>query len=532
MAPKFAQPAVLYAAKSTEDNRGSIPSQLADGRNFACEEGLEVVAEYSEQEVSAYKGNRGPELAAALEHVERIKGTLVAQHSDRLARGDGKRARHLVEIALWARKVGVEIRCVQDPSTFENLVLAAVMGERNMEDSRRKSAAVVAGMARRRASGRPLGGRSIGFTWKRNSDDEREIVPDPKTVPIVRRIYAEYLAGRPQLQIARALNADGIPTVRGGKWKPEVIRTILKNPLYAGLIRDGDELIEGRHEALVSRQEWEKAQNMRSAEKKVRPPGRPPLGRHLFRKGFLRCGLCGESMFTRTERNADGSLYETYRCHGHYLDPDSCSMAPLRRQPIDAAVYAYFEQVGLDEEATRTYLTEAIERRAAEVQALLSDAEAEAEAAAERLARVKGHFAGGELTVAEWRELREDLEPEAEASAAERERLKLQLASVKAGPDLSTAEAELQDQLARVCAAVRAGVEDESGIEAVRAALGQLLDCFLIRPGSPEGSSPELVAEGYWIEPKIGERAVEGYVEKLRPVLVSGTGKAPSASTA
>jgi DNA invertase Pin-like site-specific DNA recombinase len=531
MASTFGQRAVLYAAKSTEDSRGSIPSQLADGRKFAREEGLEVVAEYSEQEVSAYKGNRGPELAAALEHVERIKGVLVAQHSDRLARGDGKRARHLVEIALWARKVGVEICCVQDLSTFENVVLAAMMGERNMEDSRRKSAAVVAGMARRRASGRPLGGRSIGFTWKRNSNDEREIVPDPKTVPIVRRIYAEYLAGRPQLQIARALNADEIPTVRGGKWKPEVIRTILKNPLYAGLIRDGDELIEGRHEPLVSRKEWEEAQRLRSAEKKVRRGGRPPLGRHLFRKGFLRCGLCGETMYTRTERNGDGSFYETYRCHGHYLDPDSCPMVPQRRQPIDDAVFAYFEQVGIDQEATRQYLSEAVERRRAEVQALLSGAEAEAEAAAARLVRVKGHFVGGELTVEEWRELRGDLEPEAEAAAAERDRLELQLATVKAGPDVSAAEAELQDQLARVCAAVRAGVEEEPGIEAVRAALGQLFDCFLIHSGTPEGSSAELVAEGYWIEPKIGERAVEGYEEKLQPVLVSGAGTAPPAST-
>jgi hypothetical protein len=62
----------LYAAKSTEDKRGSIPGQLKDAREFAREQGLEVVAEYSEEDVSAYRGNRGPELAAALEHAERI----------------------------------------------------------------------------------------------------------------------------------------------------------------------------------------------------------------------------------------------------------------------------------------------------------------------------------------------------------------------------------------------------------------------------------------------------------------------------
>jgi DNA invertase Pin-like site-specific DNA recombinase len=68
--------AVLYAAKSTEDTRGSIAAQLSDGREFAQQEGLEIVAEYSEADVSAYKGNRGPELAAALDHVEQLGGTL------------------------------------------------------------------------------------------------------------------------------------------------------------------------------------------------------------------------------------------------------------------------------------------------------------------------------------------------------------------------------------------------------------------------------------------------------------------------
>lgn len=61
------QKPVLYAAKSTEDKRGSIPGQLDDCRAFAAESGLEVIAEYSEADVSAYSGNRGPEPSAGPE---------------------------------------------------------------------------------------------------------------------------------------------------------------------------------------------------------------------------------------------------------------------------------------------------------------------------------------------------------------------------------------------------------------------------------------------------------------------------------
>jgi DNA invertase Pin-like site-specific DNA recombinase len=106
-------------------------------------------------------GDRGPELAAALDHTERIGAALIVQHSDRLARGDARQARHLIEVYLWSLKAGVALRSVQGDSTFENLVMAVVMGERNTEDLRRKSEAVRAGLARRRKQGKFAGSRCL-----------------------------------------------------------------------------------------------------------------------------------------------------------------------------------------------------------------------------------------------------------------------------------------------------------------------------------------------------------------------------------
>ena len=224
--------AVLYAAKSTPDERESIPDQLKEGREYAHQEGLVVASEHSEQDVSAYKGDRGPELAAALEQAEKLNATLIVQHSDRLARGDGKQARHLVEIALWAIKAGVKVHCIQDPSTFENLVMAVVMGERNMGDSRRKSAAVKAGHARRRKRGKFSGGPApYGYMRRRDESDELVLVIDPGPAEIVRRVFAEYLAGETQLTIARSLSTDRVPTGRGGRWHQGTVANIIRNPI-------------------------------------------------------------------------------------------------------------------------------------------------------------------------------------------------------------------------------------------------------------------------------------------------------------
>src|SRR3954454_20474403 len=161
-------PAILYGAKSTKDPRGSIPTQLADARALADRSGWEVVAEYSDEDASVYHGNRGDGLADAKAHAATLPGSvLIVQHADRLARGDGVSADHLVELALWARKAGVRLTSVQDAGTFEGgPAFAAMMGDRNHEDSKRKGAAVKSGMKRRKATGLHTGGpRKYGYEY-------------------------------------------------------------------------------------------------------------------------------------------------------------------------------------------------------------------------------------------------------------------------------------------------------------------------------------------------------------------------------
>lgn len=512
------QEAIIYAAKSTEDKRGSIPTQLDDCRAFAEKEGLAIAAKYADEAASAWSGDRGPELAAALDHAERIKAALIVQHSDRLARGDARQARHLIEVYLWSLKAGVSLRSVQDDSTFENLIMAVVMGERNTEDSRRKSEAVKAGIARRRKQGKFVGSRCFGLTWERNAQDEREVIHEPTEAPIVRRIAAEVLAGVAQLEIARRLNAESVPTARGGRWHQGTVRSILANPAIAGLIRDGDELIEAQHEAIIPRETWDQIQALREARARTHRRGRPSAGKHLFRKGFLRCGECGEAMVPRTARNRSGTLYECYLCLGRKQDPASCSMPQTQRVEVDTAVYRYFEQVGLDVEATREQLTVAAGRKRTEVRVLCDAAEREAQQAAERLAQVKRDYTHGELTAAEWRELRADLAPELDAAQAEAERLRERLRSVAADAAITDIEAELVEQLARIRAAVAGEITDAAGVAAVRSALLRLFDGFVLHRAMPDHAHVELIGE-YWIEPLVSSRAVEGYDEKLRPVL-------------
>jgi site-specific DNA recombinase len=70
-----------------------------------------------------------------------------------------------------------------------------------------------------------------------------ELSIDEAEAAIVRRIFAEFIAGRTPRAIAAALNADGVPPPRGERWNASTINGntarghgMLLNALYAGTI--------------------------------------------------------------------------------------------------------------------------------------------------------------------------------------------------------------------------------------------------------------------------------------------------------
>jgi site-specific DNA recombinase len=521
------KPAILYAAKSTEDIHGSIPTQLEDGRKLAEREGLEVVGEYFDEAASAYNGDRGPELAAALEHAQRIGASLIVQHSDRLARGDGIKARHLGELYFASYKTGMTLRSVQDDSTFQNPILAVVMGERNMEDSRRTSNAVKAGLERRRERGLYSAGRTpFGYLRVRNEGDERVLVVDKERAPLVRRLFDLFLEGKGYAEIARVLEAEGVPSPKsGGLWCHFTVRKILLNPVYAGFIRSGGKLYEGSHEPIVDRETWDKTVALQEAKARTYKRGRPSAGKHLFRKGFLKCGICGEDMSPLTYRERPHPTDQIYRCLGRKRHSHTCDMNAVYRSDLDSAVYTYFRDLGGDAEATREQLATARELELFMTKELLRGAEEGIGAAKGRLERVKRDYLSDQLSAAEWQELRAELEPALLAAQTEAERLRGQIKETENESTHSKLSTDLLNLLSEIRAEIAKEVVDSKEAAAIRASLMRLFNGFVLHRGSPGPGTGEGTKVAYWLEPVLGQDRMGGYVDRLRTKLrTTGSG--------
>ena len=344
--------AILYAAKSSADPRNSLGTQLADAKALAEREGYEIVADYQDESESGYKQSRGQGLEYALTHCERLakdhgQAALVIQHSDRLARGDGRVAKHVVEYALWAIKREIVIRSVQDDQTFSDLLHAVLTGQRNHEDSARKAAATSAGKRRAAERGEFVGGiRPDGYEIVRDVDGrgtvKRRMVIDSARAEVYRLLWQLALDGHGVNSIVAELNARGYRTApykqghKPAQFDGSRVRQTLDNPAYAGLSAYKGEIVgDGEWPGYVSPADFNrlKAERARRSHAQQRVVGRPPEGYVLAR--VARCGECGSPMDSLTDRNyrRDGSRAKRYVCRTHRERPAGC-----QAQPIDAVL--------------------------------------------------------------------------------------------------------------------------------------------------------------------------------------------------
>lgn len=505
--------AIIYAAKSTQDTHGSIPTQLEDCRAAAEAESSVIAAEYTDEAYSAYSGSRGPGLKAAMDHAEQIarehgEAHLFVQHSDRLARGDGKAAAHLVEYALWAIKAGVKLRSLQDPQTFGDLLYTVVTGQRNHEDSKRKSQATRAGKKREAQRGRPNGGiPPYGYCYEGRREECR-LVPIPAEAAIVRRVFTAYAAGESQLAILRQLNAEHVPTKRGGqRWSLATLGAILRSPLYIGKVKHRGETYDGQHEPLIDVDLWERVQRLRAAASggPGRGRGRQPKARHLFVRGMLRCGSCGGAMIPRS---ASGKNADRYYCLNRIENgPDACAQTAVPRKQIDSAALSYFESAALDMAATRAEFEAAVSQRVNEAQALRQQAERDLSQRTSALSRVEADYLAGTLGADNYQRLSAKLADELDALRAQVEQLSAQEREAANDGVLEDAEAEMLAYLTEIRAAIVGDVRAAEGIEAVRAALRSLFDSFTYTRTML--SADGRLCEAYVLEAHVRADAVE-----------------------
>jgi DNA invertase Pin-like site-specific DNA recombinase len=161
----------------------------------------------------------------------------------------------------------------------------------------------------------PLGYRNIT-----GPGGKKIIVPDPAIAPLIAKLFEWYARGDISLkEAARKAHAAGLAYPRSGAKVPvSTIHTILRNRLYTGWFEWNGKLIQGRHEALIPVELWERAQAVldgRFAKKAKR-------GKHDFAfSSLIACARCGCAVVGEIKKQR----YVYYHCTGY---ADKCQGDP------------------------------------------------------------------------------------------------------------------------------------------------------------------------------------------------------------
>lgn len=265
-----------------------------------------------------------PQMQLLLKDVEekRYDGVLVAE-IERLARGDtSDQGRVLKAFQFSHTKIITPARTYdpEDECDEEYFEFGLFMSRREYKAIRRR---LIAGTKASCKEGKYTGSiPPYGYERRKLSGEKGwslSILPEQANV--VRMIFHWYLDGIEGTQagygkIAEKLNQLGIPSPSGTLWTSNGVQNILRNPVYAGYIKNGyrkktkklihGQLIQsrplnpdctlfpGRHTPIISQEIWQ-AVHMRQASRHHssttchRSPKNPL-------SGLIRCKLCGRIM--------------------------------------------------------------------------------------------------------------------------------------------------------------------------------------------------------------------------------------------
>ena len=508
---------ILYGRHSTGLQKvTSSEDQTASCMKLVDYLGGTVVGTFHDPAESGYKRNR-PGLKQVLHMIEAGEADMVVREAlDRLAR-DGE------DVAWLGKKLSyhaIDLHTVTEGHVDQvKFGVAALLGAiflKNLVDK------TLRGMAAAVAGGRIAGGRSYGYASQKLYDQDGERIRGyleiaPTKAEVVRRIFRDFASGLSSIQIARALNEEGVPGPRGGEWNASTIRGdprrhtgILNNPLYVGRLiwgrrqwrRNPDSENRERRYRMRERSQWleidvpdlriiddelwgavqtEIKRRQRTADE-ISPTGQNRK-KHLL-SGLIRCSCCGSNY------TISGKDY--YRCAGQKERGTCGNRLSIRKGALENAALSVLQHHLFTEAHARLFV-ETFNREVARISSAQVDGN---RALKERLAIVDRELANLSANM-----LSGVLSPTLAKLLSDREAEKadLEVRLAQAGSAQPVAQIVphpiLMDMFAKKIGALRATLDDRAIRSEAAALMERLIESVIIYPEGANGPEAEIVSK-------------------------------------
>lgn len=364
----------LYARLSNDDDpaQNSLQNQQEICRAFAEKKGWSIAGSSADDNISGMNfSRRGLDMLTAAVQAKQVDAVLVKDLS--------RLGRHRTQTALFIdflRQQQVRVISVTEGvDTFceEDDLMIGVRGLMNDYYAKDIGKKIRAGYRQKQKDGLVIT-PPFGYWKDRNTN---QILVQQEAAETVQLIYALYLQGCGQKEIARKLNSLGRKTpaqirterlgydsqkphkTRDGQflWTYASVKNILVEEAYTGVLNNHrreynngkakhiDKADWYRHEGffpvIIGKQEWEQVQRL------LKQQARPTNGNQAKHRyaGLLTCRECGNA-FIPMIRYWNRSQRVEYVCRGYHRNGKShCSSHRIHEEVLDKAVWNYAEEL-------------------------------------------------------------------------------------------------------------------------------------------------------------------------------------------
>ena len=364
----------LYARLSNDDDRemNSLLNQQEICRAFAEKNGWSIVGSSTDDNISGMNfSRRGLDILTAAVQAKQVDAVLVKDLS--------RLGRHRTQTALFIdflRQQQVRVISVTEGvDTFceEDDLMIGVRGLMNDYYAKDIGKKIRAGYRQKQKDGLVIT-PPFGYWKDRNTN---QVLVQPEAAETVQLIYALYLQGCGQKEIARRLNAVGRKTpaqlraercgrevrhthkTRDGQflWTYASVKNILMEEAYTGVLNNHrreynngkakhiDKTDWYRHEGffpvIIGKQEWEQVQRL------LKQQARPVNGNQAKHRyaGLLTCQECGNT-FIPMIRCWNGKSRVEYVCRGYHRNGKTyCASHRIHEEVLDEQVWALVSAV-------------------------------------------------------------------------------------------------------------------------------------------------------------------------------------------
>ena len=364
----------IYIRLSKEDETSgeseSIGNQKILLTKYVKEQGYTLIDIYIDDGYTGTNFNR-PNFQRMLKDIENGKVNMV------ITKDLSRLGRNYVQSGLYIENYFPEhevrfvaildnIDTAYDNSNNDIAPFKSILNEMYAKDTSKKINSV---LQAKRNNGEYLGTAPYGY--KKDPENKYHLIIDEEAANVVKLIYEKYLAGFGTMQIADYLSKKKIPipsdynkrkrgtkSLTYGLWQQSTVRFILSNEIYTGTVIQGKRKkvsfkskkfinlpeedwvkVENMHEAIISKEDFERAKKVIDATK----GSRVVQNDYLF-KGLLRCYDCKGYIGIRSP-DKNGNIYGRCQRYGRFGKFDVCSPHNFNYQVFEEQMLEVLKEV-------------------------------------------------------------------------------------------------------------------------------------------------------------------------------------------